>query len=92
MLCEKQSASCPFPTGITIKLRVPPTLHNYMVSSNYSYSITIMIIKRETESLLKVAQNNAIRTNHIKVKIDDTQQINKLCIESDETVDYIKRE
>ena len=29
---------------------------------------------RETESLLKVAQNNAIRTNHIKARIDKTQQ------------------
>ena len=28
--------------------------------------------KRETESLLIVAQNNAIRTNHIKVRIDKT--------------------
>ena len=27
-------------------------------------------LKRETESLLIAAQNNAIRTNHIKVRID----------------------
>ena len=33
--------------------------------------------KRETESLLSVAQNNAIRTNQIKVKIDETQQNSK---------------
>ena len=30
--------------------------------------------KRETESLLTAAQNNAIRTNHIKARIDKTQQ------------------
>ena len=30
--------------------------------------------KRETESLLIAAQNNAIRTNHIKAKIYKTQQ------------------
>ena len=30
-------------------------------------------LKRETESLLIVAQNNAIRTNYVKVKIDKTQ-------------------
>ena len=28
--------------------------------------------KRETESLLMAAQNNAIRTNHIKARIDDS--------------------
>ena len=27
--------------------------------------------KRETESLLIAAQNNAVRTNHIKAKIDN---------------------
>ena len=31
-------------------------------------------LKRETESLLITAQNNAIRTNHIKARIDETQQ------------------
>ena len=34
--------------------------------------------KRETESLLIAAQNNAIRTNHIKARIDKTQQNSKL--------------
>ena len=33
--------------------------------------------KRETESLLIAAQNNAIRTNHIKAGIDKTQQNSK---------------
>ena len=30
--------------------------------------------KREIESLLRTAQNNAIRPNYTKVKIDKTQQ------------------
>ena len=29
---------------------------------------------KETESLLKAAQNNVMRTNYVKVKIDNTQQ------------------
>ena len=33
--------------------------------------------KTETESLLIIAQNNAIRTNHIKARIDKTQQNSK---------------
>ena len=32
--------------------------------------------KRETESLLIAAQNNTTRTNHIKAKIDNTQEKN----------------
>ena len=34
-------------------------------------------LKRETESLLKAVENNAIRTNHIKARIDKTQQNSK---------------
>ena len=34
-------------------------------------------LKRETASLLVVAQDNAIRTNHIKVRIDKMQQNSK---------------
>ena len=34
-------------------------------------------LMRETESLLIAAQNNAIRTNHIKARIDKTQQNSK---------------
>ena len=34
--------------------------------------------KREIESLLIAAQNNAIRTNHIKARIDKTQQNRKM--------------
>ena len=47
--------------------------------------------KRETESLLIAAQNNAMRTNHIKARIDKTQQNSKcrLCGDRDETINNI---
>ena len=47
--------------------------------------------KRETESLLLVAQDNAVRTNHIKARIDKTQQNSKcwLCCDRDETINHI---
>ena len=47
--------------------------------------------KRETESLLMAAQNSAIRTNHIKTRIDKTQQNSKcrLCVDRDETINHI---
>ena len=48
-------------------------------------------LKRETESLLIVEQDNAIRTNHIKARIDKTQQNSKcrLCGDKDETINHI---
>ena len=48
-------------------------------------------LKRETESLLQAAQNNAIRTNYVKAKIDKTQQNSKcwLCADRDETITHI---
>ena len=48
-------------------------------------------LKRETESLLIPAQNNAIRTNHIKARIDKMQQKSKcrLCGDRDETINHI---
>ena len=47
--------------------------------------------KRETESLLVSAQNNAIRTKHIKARIDKTQQNSKcrVCDDRDETINHI---
>ena len=47
--------------------------------------------KRKTESLLIAAQNNAIRTNHIKARIDKTQQNSRcrLCGDKDETINHI---
>ena len=48
-------------------------------------------LKRETESILVAAQNNAIMTNDIKTRIDKTQQNSKcrLCGKRDETINYI---
>ena len=47
--------------------------------------------KGETESLPIAAQDNAIRTNHIKARIDKTQQNSKcrLCNDRDETINHI---
>ena len=47
--------------------------------------------KRETELLLIAAQNNAVRTNHIKERIDKTQQNSKcrLFSDRDETINHI---
>ena len=47
--------------------------------------------KREAESLLIPAYNNAIRTNHVKERIDKTQQ-NSICRlrgDRDETINHI---
>ena len=48
-------------------------------------------LKREKESLLIAAQNNAVRTNHIKDRIDKTQQNSKcrLCDDINETINHI---
>ena len=47
--------------------------------------------KGETESLLIAAQNNAVRTNHIKARIDKTQQKSKCrrCGDRNETINHI---
>ena len=47
--------------------------------------------KRETEFLLIAAEDNAVRTNNIKARIDKTQQNNKcrLCGDRDETINHI---
>ena len=51
-------------------------------------------LKGETESILIDAQKNAIRTNHIKARIDKTQQNSRcrLCGDRDEKINYIIRE
>ena len=47
--------------------------------------------KRKIESLIIAAQNNAVRTNHIKARIDKTQQNSKckLCGDRNETINHI---
>ena len=56
--------------------------------------LRIRNFKRETESLLIAAQNNTIKTNHIKTRIDKTQQNSKcrLCGDRDETINHIMSE
>ena len=51
-------------------------------------------IKRETESLILAAQEQAIRTNVIKAKIDNTWEESKcrMCGNVDETVNHIVSE
>ena len=51
-------------------------------------------LKRETESHQITAQDNAIRTNHIKARIDKTQQNSKckLCGDRDGTINHILSE
>ena len=48
-------------------------------------------LQREMEYLLIAAQDNAIRTNHIKARIDKTQHNCKcrLCGDRDETINHI---
>ena len=48
-------------------------------------------LKGETESLLIAAQNNAVRTKHIKVRIDKTLQNSKCLLygDRDETIIHI---
>ena len=48
-------------------------------------------LMREMESVLIAAQDNAIRTNHNKSRIDKTQQNSKcrLCADRDETINHI---
>ena len=51
-------------------------------------------LHKEIESLQIAAQNNAIRTNHIKARIDKMQQNSKcnLCGDRDETTNHIINE
>ena len=48
-------------------------------------------LKRETDSLLIAAQNNAIRTSHIKARINKTHLNSKcrLCGDRDETINHL---
>ncbi len=48
-------------------------------------------LKRKTESLLITVQDNDIRTNHIKARIDKTPQNSKCrqCGDRDETINHI---
>ena len=64
--------------------------------NNFSHEKTLTWLRkgyftRETESLLRAAQNNAIRTNRIKAIRDKTQQNSKcsLCGDKNDTINHI---
>ena len=48
-------------------------------------------LKRETESLIVAAQNQSIRTNFVKSKIDKRQKdtLCRLCKKADESIDHV---
>ena len=48
-------------------------------------------LKRETESLIVAAQNQSIKTNLVKAKIDKSQKdtLWRLCKKADESIDYV---
>ena len=48
-------------------------------------------LKRETKTLLIVVQNNAIRTNYVKARIDKTEQNDRYRLYGprDETINHI---
>ena len=48
-------------------------------------------MKRETESLIVAAQNQSIRTNLVKAKIDKSQgdSLCRVCRKVDESIDHI---
>ena len=48
-------------------------------------------MKRETESLIVAAQNQSIRTNLVKAKIDKNQtgSLCRVCRKADESIDHI---
>ena len=48
-------------------------------------------MKRETESLIVAAQNQSLRTNLVKAKIDRSQEdsLCRLCRKVDESIDHI---
>ena len=48
-------------------------------------------MKRETESLIVAAQNQSIRTNLVKAKIDKSQKdtLCRLCKKTDESIDHV---
>ena len=51
-------------------------------------------IKRETETLILAAQEQAIRTNQIKASIDTTQEdsLCRMCKQADETINHLLSE
>ena len=48
-------------------------------------------LKRETDSLIVAAQNQSVRTNLVKARIDKSQKdmLCKLCKKADESIDHL---
>ena len=48
-------------------------------------------LKRETESLIEAAENQSIRTNLVKARIDKSQRdsLCRMCRKVDESIDHI---
>ena len=73
--------------GILFKVILDITIECFRrLISNISHEKTCSLLrkgnlKRETESLLLAAQNNTIRTNHIKARIDKTQRMQQISTE-----------
>ena len=65
-------------------------IHNISHDKNWTW-LRKGNFKGETESILIPSQNNAVRTKHIKARIDKTQQNSKcrLCGDRDETINHI---
>ena len=68
--------------------RFKPLINNISHQKTWTWLRTGNL-KRETESLLIAAQDNAIRTNDIKARIDKTQQNSKCWLCGDETINRI---
>ena len=48
-------------------------------------------LKRETESLIVAAQNQSVRKNFVKAKIDKSQKetLRRLCKKADKSIDHV---
>ena len=51
-------------------------------------------LKRETETLIMAVQEQAVRTNLVKAKIDKTQEDSmcRMCSKADESINHLLRE
>ena len=66
-------------------------LSSHMLPLLYLVFLCSFYNNNKTESILITAQNNVIRTNHIKTRIDKTQQNSKCRLygDRDETINHI---
>ena len=77
---------------LTTEMNIPPIL---IPTERVHYSPQVGYYnKREIQFLLIATQNNAIRTNYVKARIDTTQRNHRcrLCSDRDETINHIINE